>query len=143
MPESYQQDEFPTYAFSYDSAFGGVEEYAYQNSDIYGDDPDLDEVQADMIASIEGDVVKPFLDFMDVSNYSWHYYKIVERRGVLGFFGEYDIWLDVVGTYEPRDYRSVREAEEEARDIRDWLDTYPRQYGFHFFTGPRCAVGGR
>ena len=144
MAQFYLHEEFPTYGFSYNSVFGNVDEYVCQNEDVYGDDPDVVEALTDMMEYIDDNLLMPFFDFMHESNGSWHYYEIVDRGGAFGYYGEYDIMLDVVSTCRPIvDYSSVREAEEEAQDIRDWLDTYPSKYGFHYFTEPRYTAGGR
>ncbi len=127
-PFKFSRD-FPTYVFFYESYYCELEEYAFQNKDRFGEDPDYDVVREELVnlkneafiepLSIEVDYINRYLDFYEIS-------MCEDNLPGLGC----DYILQVVPKAEPTAYQTPAAMEKETEKITTWLRTYPHEYGF-------------
>ena len=142
------REHFPSYEFCYESYSNELEEHAYQNQDVFGTDPDWEQVRASLIAEKDDALMEPFLLILNHFRRRLRFFDMAVYGGK-GWPAEYDYLLkvfpkDLTYEYEPIEDRYGRSQDElisaEADMIRGWLDRYPEQYGFTRTSYPRNST---
>ncbi len=141
------REHFPSYEFYYESYYNELEEYAYQNRDMFGTDPDWRQVRESLMAEKDDAFIEPFFLVLNHFRRQLRFFDMAVYGGK-GWPSEYDYILKVVPkdlSYEdePIEDRYGRSLSEliaiEADTIRGWLDRYPEQYGFKQISYPRSS----
>ncbi len=128
-------EQFPSYEFFYESYYNELEEYAYINKDVFGDDPDWNEVLRHLISEKDDAFIEPFSDKLAYFNRELEFFEIPLYAGT-GWPVEYDYMITVTWNHHAtREYDADpayrnQKISAEAELIRGWLDRYPEMYGF-------------
>ena len=91
MPYVGPYEDSPVYRFE-PIGYGELEEYAYENREWYGDDPDWDVVREDFLSSVRDQLQQLELDIDDMNRrLVFHRINLVEHPQT----GDWFVWLTV------------------------------------------------